>query len=492
MKYLALVAACLLAVTLGAPAVADDTATPTFTWPTVTSFNPDVYTYEVTVSGEGDYPYLLMSDGGSVHVPGPGTYAFTGFRTLDQVRAYRCVDGVCDEQVAESPALTAARRLWPTWDSDDSRLTIAPGGSRAIGYQLSPVVPGTTLRWYVVPAGGDMSTAVASGEVSGPTARGTVTVPFPADVQDKEKYDVLLRAELVGETYGSLAGDAQPAVATIDGQAPKLRIDQDTDAIYPVADLDDWDPRGHPSHLEYTVFSNEPVTGTYTVTGPGGVVVERRTGVDFGPYQIYEYWYGEGRRHRVYPEGRYEIRYDVVDEAGNPASVSTTVYLSHAKRHVKWRTRTVSAAKTLVDRSVGACSSLTFPSSRRWKGSIGYAAGSRCARVADSNITTLHRLYLPKSFLGSYQLKLYFYGAAATSKPGSAIASGWLSRKGEIEATHVARGSRARWNILPQDNPDVFRDQRGRSYVLWALGTSGANRYDVKSFKYRLRYVTFS
>jgi hypothetical protein len=338
-KYLALVAACLLTVTLAAPAVADDLATPTFTWPEVTSFNPDVHSYEVTVSGEGDYPYRLSSDGGWVEVTGPGTYSVEfGGPSQARVRAVRCVD-TC-EPIAESPVLTIVRGVNASWEYDDSWLAVAPGGSRTLRYKLYQDVPGTILQWYVVPAGDDPSAAVTSGDVSDPAVKGTVTIQVPADARHGDKYEVLLHAELDGDAYGHLTSDAQPAAATIDGEAPELRIKLDDDVIYPVADLDDWGLKDYPSHLEYQLFSTERVTGTLTFTGPGGVVAERRTGLDFGPSGVYENWYGEGRHHTVYPEGRYEIRLDVADEAGNAATTSATVYLSHAKqRPVRVRPR---------------------------------------------------------------------------------------------------------------------------------------------------------
>ncbi len=491
-KYLALVAACLLAFSLASPASAEDpTVAPTFTWPDVTSFNPDAHPYQVTVEGEGDYPYRLVTNGTALTITGPGVYAvpFAGSSTesTNGVRVYHCTDAGCGQPVATSPSLHLVRGFDVRWNAYD-QYPVRPDDTLDLEYTLGPFVPGTTLRWYVVPAGADPADVLASGDVTEPASTGTATVTVPSSARDRQRFDVVLRAEFDGDAYGHLVGDSDRTRLITDTRAPRVRIKPDDEAFYPVAGLDDW---GIPSTLEYGFHVNEEVEATLTFTGPDGVIVERQTGWDLGPSDGGGEWRGIDRHRVVYPEGQYEIRLDVVDAVGNAATASATVYLSHATEHPHRVTKIVTAASTLVDRSVGSCSSLTMPSSHGWKGSIGYASQSRCARTSDGNITTLHRIYLRDSFMDNYQMKVYYSGASARSRPGSRIASGFLTKQGTVTETNVSAPG-ARWNILPQVSPYVRTDARGRHYVLWVMGTGGGNRYDVRSFKYKLRYVTFT
>jgi hypothetical protein len=495
-KYLALVAACLLAVGLASPATAGDTtdaagATPTFTWPEVTSFNPGVYTYTVVVSGEGNYPYQLRAGDGWVQVPGPGAYDVPRGWAYDEVQAYHCGETTCDE-VSASPPLTLVSSLRPSWDYEDQWFVAAPGASRTLRYALRPAVPGTTLRWLLAPAGRGIDGAVASGTVADAGATGTVTIQVPGDAPDATRYEVFLQATLDGERYGHLVGDSDPAVATTDDRAPQVRIKLEKDTIYPLAGLRDWGI-GYEEWLRFQLGSSEDTHGTLTFTGPDGTVVDRRTvSLDAYSFPGSNTWVPI-KHHEVYPEGSYELRLEVTDEVGHPASATATVYVSHARLRGHKETKIVPAARTLVDRAVGSCSSLTIPSSHHWKGSIGYASESRCDRAADGNVTTLHRVFLPDSFRHYYSLKVYYSGAAAQGRPGSRIAAGFVNRKGKVTVTNVS-SPRAKWNVLPQENiaPYVRTDDRGRHYVLWAMGTGGGNQYDVRSFRYRIGYRTLS
>lgn len=501
MKYLALVAACLLTVALGAPlagpAVADDgadpaPATPTFSWPDVTAFNPAAYTYQVVVSGEGAYPYRVQTSGGrTFDVAGPGTYDVPIGPGEALVHVYHCDPAGCDE-VATSPDLLVVDRLNLNIGYGDSLVVAAPGTSHPVRYTLSPVLPGTVLHWSVVPRAGG-SSSVESGDVTAPTGSGTVTVQAPPDGQGEEVFDLRLSATLDGGVYGHLSTEAGQAYLRIDDRAPKATIKVPHDTFYPLADMGDWGV-GIPDHVEYTIRADEDVTGTRTIFGPDGTVVEKLDGLRLSGGGIDdERWYGRDREWVVYPEGRYEIRYDLTDQAGHTVSASTSVYLSHAVRHAHRTRKTVPAARTVVDRFVGSCNSLSVPSSHGWTGSVGYASLARCKSADGDNVTTLNRLYLPSSFTDSYGLKVYYDGAAARGAAGSRIAAGFVDRRGKVTDTNVTAPG-ARWNILPQVNiePYVRKDDHGRHYVLWVMGTAGGNRYDVRSIRYDLRYRTFS
>jgi hypothetical protein len=200
-------------------------------------------------------------------------------------------------------------------------------------------------------------------------------------------------------------------------------------------------------------------------------------------------WDGRDFNQRIVPEGVYDISVHVTDYSGQSASVDAgTVTVSHRHLvHMTW-TKTVTAAGSMVDRFVGACSTLRRPSKRGWTGSLGYYSNTRCKKTfRKSLVATEHRLTLPAiPTPGRYDsMSITAYGGAARTKPRSYAYLEYLKPTGDIHksfrltrrlTTHTATWIPVRYLT------------NGRN-IYWIVDEAVGYRYDIKNFTIRLDYL---
>lgn len=465
---------------------------PTFTWPQFTTFNPLAHAYEFSVSGDGQYPYYVTSERQVLKVSGPGTYVFdfpSGYTEREWLRVTHCDESAC-RFVTGSPRLTLVASLHTGWafDTENPPPVGASGGVRQLGYWLSPMLPGVRLEWVVTRVGAPISRALASGEVIDPAPEGTLSVTIPPGLADG-RYLLRLKADLDGgELLGHLVGtsdDVSPEVwIRVDGVAPKvhLRVPADQRTIYPLIHRYDV----LPTRVQLEYGADEEVSGTVTFRGPGGIVDQ----FPISAWAMDSYFTWSARRGRdVLPAGRYAIVLDLADAAGNHTVVKDSVAVSHAVYRVQRSRWQLGAAPTLVGADPGPCGAVTRPSAHGWSGSVGLVPDARCRRP-DAHVTVVHRVYLPRSYRGSYSsFKLAVHGAAAPSRPGSRAVAALVTTRGRTVDPVVVPPRRGWFTITQTGLLGLLRrDAAGRYYVLCAVAAAGNDRYDLEGFRASVHY----
>ena len=248
----------------------------------------------------------------------------------------------------------------------------------------------------------------------------------------------------------------------------------------------------------------DTVTISWTTTDDGGSMytfIRIAPDEEFSPY-IYgiwrdstpgesytDSWNGQDFNWRIVPEGVYVISVHVVDSSGQSASATAgTVTVSHRHLVPKTWMKTVSAAGSMVERFVGACSTLRRPSKRGWPGSLGYYSNTRCKKTfRKSLVATEHRLTLPAIPAPGWYESMYVaaYGGAARSKPRSYAYLEYLTPTGDLYKSfrlnrHLTTHT-ATW--LP-----VRRLTSGRD-IYWIIDEAAGYWYDIKNFTIRLDYL---
>lgn len=196
-----------------------------------------------------------------------------------------------------------------------------------------------------------------------------------------------------------------------------------------------------------------------------------------------------GQTKGAVPPGTYSVL--LLDQLGNPSTQAATVTVSTLHRVLKTYRVTVSAAGSLEGRFVGRCSQLRKPSLRRWSGSLGFYANTKCAKQSwnASAVSTSHAARLPAAF-DYRRLQICTYGGAAKSRPssrgyfrtmndrGTWGSYGYLSK---AVGNHTSFTGSSGYN-----DPDgfVFSDR----YIVWGFVAAYKQRYDVKSFTLNLEY----
>jgi hypothetical protein len=247
----------------------------------------------------------------------------------------------------------------------------------------------------------------------------------------------------------------------------------------------------------------DTVTISWTTTDDGGPMY---TFVRIAPADDYSYIYGiwadstpgehysrswDGRdfNQRIVPEGVYVISVHVVDSSGQDASaVAGTVTVTHRHLvHKTWK-KTVTAAGSMVDRFVGACSTLRRPSKRGWTGSLGYYSNTRCKKtLRKSLVATKHRLTLPAlPTPGRYEsVSIATYGGAARQKPRSYAYLEYLKPTCYVHLSfRLTRGLTS--HVAPWI--PVRYLTKGRN-IYWIVDEAVGYRYDIKNFTIRLDYM---
>lgn len=470
----ALLSVCVLPlVAVVAPASAAEDAV--LTWPEVTRFNYATTPYVIHAATSDPTGLVVRVNGGQ-----PQPVGETGDLTPRFVR-----DG---RQVVE------VRRCAPTCVQVDYRIleaytafVVSKGAAQQFGpeqplrsdYSAAPVGESAILDWSIVDPGAtpEQDVVLASGTDPITTA---ANVPFgpvslPAGTPDG-RYE--LRRRLTGESadFGTLDAEFKPLAVTWDSTSEVGMLTLSERFIYPARDgyldtvsigvVTDLSPDvvvRDPSGNEHAHFDRRDIHGDRVNWNPG----------------------------RALRPGRYSVSLTTTDRAGNVASVRKFVEVRNGKLAWKTFTKRIKAKATVVDKSVGSCSTLASPAAGGPQGSLGYYSQTKCTREADSGVSTVSYAYLPTSFLGDYldfrvsvsggkargvrdaYAVLYYYDARHKKYVNRAQLS-------PASGVHAGKGVR-----LPGD---LVRDVNEKPHVFWYLGLTSGSRYDVTSFTVSVRY----
>ncbi len=195
-------------------------------------------------------------------------------------------------------------------------------------------------------------------------------------------------------------------------------------------------------------------------------------------------WDGRDRTGAAVPSGRYQ--FVAIDSVGNEAN--TVGHLSVDSRHRELRTwsQTIKADSHLLSTYVGKCSTLRRPSARRWKGSLGNYSNTKCGRQAwhASAVSTMYGIFLPSAVDADVDVRVYVYGGAAKSRPGSRAGLRYLSNKGGWYSWKVLSPKLGLHQGVADNDRTVYPDRA----FYWGLATEAGDRFDVKYFRVTLRY----
>ena len=487
-----LVCGLLAAACVHVPSAYARTGAVTVTWPDVTRLNPDTTAYAVHVDNESA-DAVFVTGSGSDQVPVPSgqsdvTVPF-GWQGKLQLAVTRCVSGGSCHEVSTSPVLQVYSSLVLPTPTQPSYLSPAVAGQTIVLHPEPVTADPVSVQWTLT-TDDDAATQVASGSSTVTRgADGSVAVPVtvpPGTADGTYRF----RPELAVDTtdWGHLTATGSGTVV-VDGESDPVSLSLGAHALFPVRDhyrdrLDVYAGRA-PDHTRRTI----------TYTDAHGHVVRTTH-----PYKTVRHtqWNGLDDAGALVPEGRYAVRVSTVDRAGNVYRTDPH-YVQVSNRHLVMKSwsHTVSAQASLVDQSVGACSTLSSPSSHGWAGSLGWYSQTRCRRSAASVVVTVHALHVPRAF----QTAKTDYGPMTLSvRGGHAVGTRaadayavtylrmhdkWQSRvelRGDI-GTHAASWS-ASWDAEHYVQAKTSR----HPYVQWSLGLTDGSRYDVKSFTVALTY----
>jgi hypothetical protein len=517
---LAVLAATTIATLLGsagtAPAMAAADPTVTVTWPDATRLNPTVTPYQFIVTDHPDAAYLYWTWGRSdtpvsqvygTRVPdsGEATVDFADYQGSGVVRIWVCPadswSSACTE-AARSPELD----VWSKVQVIDLE-SVPPkrrSGSQHVPFWYGPKPPlaGTpTGTWELldadkVPLDPAVGGALTAQDLAYDPDTGDSDLEFtiPDGLPSGSYYvEVHMSVDTAdfGHLEGSLTGSqGAPLDIYVDNDAPTLTVRKTVPVLYPVAD----------EYLDYfKVYAkaSEPATATFEVTNSHGQRVYRSTGhsLDADDYNYYDPPVWNGRQGgKVVPEGRYTATLTAKDLAGNTATWSAKVTVSHKSLQWTMFKRTVTAAGSMVGKPyIGKCATLARPAKGGPKGSLGFYSATKChGTLATAGVATTHGIYIPKAFRNHWDYaQVILNGGPATSAKGNYIELGYLRPRSKKvwNARFFTKGDGAhrgmKFDLAPTD---VFDHATDKPFILWYNGATAGSRYNVRSYTVLVRY----
>ncbi len=484
MKYLALVAACLLTATLAAPTSAEAAVDPVeVTFPDIAMFNPEHTPYVLEVHdpqpelGElvvawGQHRMALPHDGA---VTVPLTFADSYSTTLQVLRCM--VGGEICSGTSQVRTVTLVNHLNIRLDEAGWR-TLGTGSDIPVEVTYPDLAKGEPIRleWTVTDlADGEVIVSGADDWVIG-QPRPVLGIPAATDAQEVR---LSVRAVSDSTRWGRLEG-ADEHDYGVDVLPPKMKASLSSDVVFPAPD----------GYLDYTRIKVGPWTGPSTlrvdVVDRAGAVTNvysgRADGIAFDGHHDGE----------PFPPGRYTLRVTGFDDSGNATVRELPVRVDDRVRVERSFRRTIPAARTVADQYVGACSHLGPASGRGWKGSLGLYSTSPCRKKDGSVVSTLHGAQVPAS-VGEYpsSLRLSLYGGPARGAASAYLVHGWLRNEtnGFIKR-RVVRGGLGEHKTNGIAATSVVREIDGKSWVYWQVGLTDGSRYDIKSFTISTDYYT--
>jgi hypothetical protein len=486
-KYLALVAACLLAVGLASPATADDTPDPAqVTFPSVSAINPDHTPYVLSVSDPqpdlGELVVRWADQSLSLPHEGDATVPLTaadadpdGYAVL---QVLRCPAGSDCVAVGSPHGVELVTRLGVWLEEGGNPLgqhAVVPIDSYWPGLADGDVVH---LDWQLTAARDGV--AITSG--SGSYVIGDLPPALDIPPATTATYGVLsVRAVSDSAAWGRLEGTSSDTYR-LDLQGPPIPVTIDGDVVFPAKDgyLD-----AIPMRFGSTPYDLQDLR--IDLVDRDGTVIPVHRGTESKGTTVML----TGRyKHEVLPAGRYTLRLTGYDAAGNTTVRDHPVRIDDRVRVERTYRKTIPAARTVSDTFVGACSHLGPAAGRGWKGSLGLYSTTPCAKKNGSVVVTVHGARVPAS-VGGYprDIMVSLYGGAARGSHSAYLVQGWFrASDGEFIGRRQFDGRMRTHEAYGADAADVVRTIDGRQWVYWQLGLSEGSRYDVKSFTVSTKY----
>jgi hypothetical protein len=194
-------------------------------------------------------------------------------------------------------------------------------------------------------------------------------------------------------------------------------------------------------------------------------------------------WNGRNDSATVVPAGTYDV---IVLGAGDEASTfQAQITVSSKKLVHKTYTKTVTAAWSLADKFVGKCSTLRKPSKRKWAGSLGFYANTKCKKQTwnASAVSTAHVVQLPVA--EQYvDMRVNTYGGAQKKGSRGLIRYFPVNGNNSVSDTFISPKVTTHTGPLRKTTGMV---SSGR-FIAWGFATAYKSQYDVKSFTVVVHY----
>ena len=356
--------------------------------------------------------------------------------------------------------------------------TVGPRSTLPVNVSEPLLQPGEVvhLEWTATdPEHGDAVVVEADGDwvIGEPQPR----LGIPEGTSARQiRLDV--RAVVDSPEWGLLAG-AEAWSLWVDATPPDLRTRISGDLLFPVRD-------GFLDHLEIEVADEYGMDEVEVdLLDRGEVVFEIFRGTPSGD----RVWFWGRVKGESLPSGMYTVRVNGFDHAGNVATDRYRIRIDDRQRVLRTYRATVPAARTVVDRYVGACSSLGPAAGRAWKGSLGLYS-SPCRTDRGETVLTVHGLRVPFSAGDPRRwITVSTYGGAARGERSAYLVQGWLRAEDNKFIQRRQFGGRlGAHESYRVSVSEVLRNIDGRGWIFWQLGLAEGSRYDVKGFTLEYPY----
>lgn len=462
------------------------------TWPEVTAVDPERTDLVVDVRASGytrlhldtwptEHDWTDPVDGDGPHVvqdPPDGRH---------HLRLWGCTTESDCRVLSLSPELLVARSLPVRLGWDAHHVDQRPGGTTVLDGYVAPwsSQDGGDLRWELVSrdgSGASWTGVEHYDHVAGDWqwSRWEAPLVLPEDVPEGS-YDLLLHLADHVEPIGLLTGGLS-AVVEVDATAPVIESATGGRVVYPARDeYRDW--------VRFTVQATGASAAEAVVRDASGAEVVRIPLVETAKGWAGAF-HGRDDRSRVVPEGEYAVELVASDLAGNTASTTRWIEVSHAEREMTTETLTLRPADVLLDSRVGACSQLRRPSARGGRGTLGFYSQTRCTHPRRSDVSAVFGVYLPPAFLANYkEIRLKMLAGGAVGSRGAYLVETIESPKGQFTERLELGPSMRTWKMRFQWS-DIHDVEGERPYLIWHLGLTAGSRYDVQQMQLVVRYET--
>jgi flagellar hook capping protein FlgD len=461
---------------------------PEVTWSEVDKVSPDNPPYVITVSdpqGDGSTLMAFFRTGReTVNRSGDTTLTLPGQDGTGQIEIWRCgTPSYCVPTGVVSPEITARRRLWAVAtlstsgplrpDADEK-----PDATMSVSTELAGDY---TLDWWVEATNGTPLPGV--GETGIPVTLGALTPhALPIDLTGLTSGTRYVRVRLTGDFdgFGELSGvsSRDDGWLVVDVTPPAGAVSVSSKSLYPYRD-------GYQDTVAVDLgVTNERVDAQLEVLDDEGQMVKKfHESQSLGEFT----WDGRVTGGGDAPAGNYTFRATLTDDLGNAAVYEGgPVTVSSKKLVTRTFRKTVTAAGSMQDKSIGRCSVLKRPSARGWAGSFGYYTNTKCDGTWDKSVVvTMHAVKVPAAHsYGTFNVSTY--GGAAKSRPGSYLFLDQLTKKGTWGDKDTRLGYQLGAHRGPTHQAAAYL-YGGRSLV-WSVYTGLGAAYDVKGFTVTMSY----
>jgi len=422
------------------------------------------------------YAYIDLDKHGATTITEPQLMDGAGF-----VRIRRCA-AARDFCTEFAPPIAKSYDVRRTMDVTTGYVQTLTADVPVQSMPIRPNRGGTFELSYDLVTGGTQEVVAGTHRtMSGTTQPGTdILAPVDGSAVPDGTYTLVGTVRVHDPAFGSYEAPFSSSVVQVQRTRPVVTsATTERPTIYPRVTTD-----RYPGSTRVTLTSAvDPQTVTPRVQNSAGTLVGTAQEVSYKPNSLTYSWHGRDANNAVVPPGTYTIV--LVDEWGNRSAVGARIQVSGLRYIAKEWHRTVSASGSLDEKFVGRCSTLRKPSLRKWKGSLGFYANTKCGTQTwkASGVSTLHYTRLPA--LNTTSVRVTVKGGAAKRKPRSrgvirylSNDDGWIYEKttGSKVGSHHGNWSPSEYVVLDGN------------YLAWGFYTGWGDRYDVKSFEVTVRY----